>query len=422
MRHWLGDRGRPSRLALSETERRGTLARRVLATATPWLASIAALVSFTASAGQHLGGSALIDIVRERHQPVPQTDDRYVLASLFHSPLMRGELGPDRRREAAILPASHNFEAPAPVDPRRTEWPPRDDLKSHARDLAPQAFPRVNRSAKGDPWLGLRPGLSSWREPVSQPAAAIKAEDWADLLSSPSPVTLVISRFVHEPYDLATLGPAVLDQGRLAWPELDPDRRRRDLASEPDLPDPMHVPETELALLQMPAMEAATTRQAKAIRDPNGAKQVRRSRYAHVIPVATREREMKCLAEAVYFEARSEPEQGQIAVAQVVLNRARHENYPGSVCGVVYQNAHRYLGCQFTFACEGKRLRITEPESWRVAQRVAEAVVSGSAYLADVGAATHYHADYVRPHWARRLKRMEVVGRHTFYKLRPGQT
>jgi spore germination cell wall hydrolase CwlJ-like protein len=109
-------------------------------------------------------------------------------------------------------------------------------------------------------------------------------------------------------------------------------------------------------------------------------------------------------------------------VAQVVLNRARSGLYPSSVCGVVYQNRHKHLACQFTFACEGKSLRITDGESWRTATRVAQEVLEGRTYLADVGAATHYHADYVRPRWARKLKRMDTIGRHTFYKLRPGQT
>ena len=73
------------------------------------------------------------------------------------------------------------------------------------------------------------------------------------------------------------------------------------------------------------------------------------------------DRERKCLAEAVYFESRSEPEEGQAAVAQVVLNRATSGLYPASICGVVYQNRTHYKACQFSFACEGKSLRVTEP-------------------------------------------------------------
>lgn len=145
-------------------------------------------------------------------------------------------------------------------------------------------------------------------------------------------------------------------------------------------------------------------------------------RYADLIAPGNLEREQRCLAEAVYFEARSEPQEGQAAVAQVVLNRVRSGLYPNSVCGVVYQNRHRHLACQFTFACEGKSLRITENDAWDSARRVARDVMEGKTYLADVGGATHYHADYVRPYWARRLKKMDVIGRHVFYKLRPGQT
>ncbi|MFM8749848.1 cell wall hydrolase [Rhabdaerophilum sp.] len=136
----------------------------------------------------------------------------------------------------------------------------------------------------------------------------------------------------------------------------------------------------------------------------------------------TRRREMKCLAEAVYFEARSEPETGQAAVAQVVINRAKSGLYPTSICGVVYQNRHRYKACQFTFACEGKALVIREPDAWAVATRVAQEVLEGQIYLPAVGASTHYHADYVAPWWSRRLKRTDRIGRHIFYRLRPGQT
>ena len=133
-------------------------------------------------------------------------------------------------------------------------------------------------------------------------------------------------------------------------------------------------------------------------------------------------REKHCLAEAIYFEARGEPEEGQAAVAQVVLNRVSSGLYPSSICGVVFQNRSHYHACQFSFACEGRSLRITEPDAWATAKRIANEVTAGKTYLADVGAATHYHADYVRPYWAHRIKRMDVIGHHIFYKLRPGQT
>jgi len=144
--------------------------------------------------------------------------------------------------------------------------------------------------------------------------------------------------------------------------------------------------------------------------------------YADLIEPGDMNREQRCLAEAIYFEARSEPPAGQAAVAQVVLNRVKSGLYPDSVCGVVYQNRHRYLGCQFTFACEGKSLRITEPGPWKQAQRIAREVTFGRTYLPEVGAATHYHANYVRPYWSRAFKKTDRIGNHIFYKMRPGQT
>jgi Cell Wall Hydrolase len=134
-----------------------------------------------------------------------------------------------------------------------------------------------------------------------------------------------------------------------------------------------------------------------------------------LVGVVTSEKEMRCLAEAVYFEARSEPERGQAAVAQVVLNRVKSDAYPNTVCGVVYQNRHRHLACQFTFACEGKALRTDEAGPWSTAQRIARDVAEGRTYLPGVGNATHYHANYVRPWWARYMDRREKVGRHIFY-------
>jgi spore germination cell wall hydrolase CwlJ-like protein len=134
-----------------------------------------------------------------------------------------------------------------------------------------------------------------------------------------------------------------------------------------------------------------------------------------LVGVVKSEKELRCLAEAVYFEARSEPERGQAAVAQVVLNRVLHDAYPNTVCGVVYQNRHRYLACQFTFACEGKALRTDEAGPWATAQRIAKDVSEGRTYLPGVGNATHYHANYVRPWWARYMQRRERVGRHLFF-------
>lgn len=185
-------------------------------------------------------------------------------------------------------------------------------------------------------------------------------------------------------------------------------------------PAPMDATPMEIAAapvsLQSPRLDRGEVTILPKSDDPD------RPRYVDLIDPDNMNKEQRCLAEAVYFEARSEPLEGQAAVAQVILNRVKSGLYPSSICGVVYQNRHRHLACQFTFACEGKSLRIRDTESWDRATRVASAVLEGRTYLADVGGATHYHANYVRPSWSRRLKKMDVIGRHIFYKLKPGQT
>ncbi|MDR6954556.1 hypothetical protein J2X65_003930 [Ancylobacter sp. 3268] len=131
-----------------------------------------------------------------------------------------------------------------------------------------------------------------------------------------------------------------------------------------------------------------------------------------------RARAEKCLAEAVYFESRGEPERGQIAVAQVVMNRVFSGYYPADVCRAVYQNAHRKLACQFTFACDNVRDVVTEPQLWKQAQRIAADMLDGRLWDARVGRATHYHARSVRPFWIREMRKLDRIGEHTFYRPR----
>lgn len=126
--------------------------------------------------------------------------------------------------------------------------------------------------------------------------------------------------------------------------------------------------------------------------------------------------EQKCLAEAIYFEARSEPRKGQIAVAQVVLNRVKNPAYPDTICKVVYQNRDRYNECQFSFACDGKRDIIFDKAAYKRAQQIAGEVTSGAAWIDEVGTATHYHATYVRPNWASVFKKKAKIGMHVFYQ------
>jgi spore germination cell wall hydrolase CwlJ-like protein len=132
----------------------------------------------------------------------------------------------------------------------------------------------------------------------------------------------------------------------------------------------------------------------------------------------SRAKSVKCLTEVIYFESRGEVVRGQMAVAQVVLNRAFSGKYPNTVCGVVYQNAHRHLACQFTFACDGIADKVKEPDMWERAVVIANEMLDGKIWLPEVGKATHYHAHWVHPGWVREMNKLHRVGVHTFYRPR----
>ncbi|WGD29933.1 cell wall hydrolase [Ancylobacter sp. WKF20] len=131
-----------------------------------------------------------------------------------------------------------------------------------------------------------------------------------------------------------------------------------------------------------------------------------------------RERSEKCLAEAVYFESRGEPRRGQVAVAQVVINRVFSGYYPADICRAVYQNANRKLACQFTFACDNIKDVVTEPRLWKQAQEIAAEMLDGLVWDDKVGRATHYHAQSVRPNWLSEMRKLDRIGEHTFYRPR----
>jgi Cell Wall Hydrolase len=129
-----------------------------------------------------------------------------------------------------------------------------------------------------------------------------------------------------------------------------------------------------------------------------------------------RSRALQCLTAAVYYEAASEPDAGQQAVAQVVLNRVAHPSYPNTVCGVVYQGSERSTGCQFSFTCDGSLARKPSAFFWRRAEYVALAALAGYVY-SPVGLATHYHTIAVHPYWAPSLSYIGTIGAHRFYKF-----
>jgi spore germination cell wall hydrolase CwlJ-like protein len=134
------------------------------------------------------------------------------------------------------------------------------------------------------------------------------------------------------------------------------------------------------------------------------------------------ESELKCLAEAIYFEARGESVQGQLAVGRVVLNRVASGKYRDTICGVVYQGYGSRNHCQFSFACDDQPDTIAEPAKWHEIERYAawlfadeESLRASHQPLTAVAASTYYHADYVSPRWARRLVPTGHIGRHYFY-------
>jgi len=178
------------------------------------------------------------------------------------------------------------------------------------------------------------------------------------------------------------------------------------------------APQTETASLAganspMPAVASEQLAYARAVEPEAGS-------FSTTKPVEVSDKEKWCLATAIYFEARGESYRGQVAVAQVVMNRVKDRRYPDTICGVVFQNEHRRNACQFSFACDGIPETATERKPWELAQDIAERYLNGELYLAEVGNATHYHATYVRPAWAPRMEKVTQIGTHIFFRFKRG--
>ncbi len=250
------------------------------------------------------------------------------------------------------------------------------------------ASPVVNRSHRGDPFVSLRPGYEARARRAGEGDFSAQSTSLAGGALAPARVAFTDGATPAAPlaFALASVSPSPTD-GRL-------------IVAGTKIPTPM-APGNQ-------SFVAANT----DLSDRPG--------YAGLIDPKDTARQMRCLADAIYFEARSEPEAGQAAVAQVVLNRVRSGIYPATVCGVVYQDRERPFACQFSFACEGKSLRVDEPTYWATATRIAEAVASGKTYDARLASAINYHAAYVRPFWAPTLRKLDRIGLHIFYAMRPG--
>lgn len=131
---------------------------------------------------------------------------------------------------------------------------------------------------------------------------------------------------------------------------------------------------------------------------------------------AERAQAVDCLATAALYEVGDDP-RGQRAVIQVILNRARAPGFPRTICGVVYQGFARTTGCQFSFTCDGSITRRTRHRGWSAARRTAKRALAGRVF-ADVGRATHYHADWMVPYWRDTMTKVAKVDTHLFYVRR----
>ncbi len=306
---------------------------------------------------------------------------------------------PDLRTDGLTIPAHSRLDASFPTRARLIQANyvvgAEEDLASLPDEIEPRyapkhmryADPTVNRAHKGDPFIALRPGFQA-KARASDAGFPSDSMSPAGAASAPARVAFTDGATPAWPLDLAlaSVSPGPTD-GRLAAPGAKfaapaPFDAQNFVAAKTDLSD--------------------------------------RPGYATLIDPKDRARQLRCLSEAVYFEARSEPEVGQAAVAEVVLNRVRSGIYPTTVCGVVYQDRERPFACQFSFACEGKSLRVEEPAAWATATRIAEGVADGKIFDKRFASAINYHAAYVRPFWAPTLKRLDRVGLHVFYAMRSG--
>ena len=171
--------------------------------------------------------------------------------------------------------------------------------------------------------------------------------------------------------------------------------------------------------IPLPAASSATPAQLAAAYVVPAVKPLTDSATAPLRHAQTAARELDCLTQAVYFEARGESATGQAAVAQVVLNRVRHPAFPKTVCGVIHQGANG-RGCQFSFACDGRAELAYERGAWTRARNVAARALAGTM-MPQVAGATHFHAAAIGPQWPGML-RVSQVGLHVFYRFAPRGT
>jgi len=138
--------------------------------------------------------------------------------------------------------------------------------------------------------------------------------------------------------------------------------------------------------------------------------------FLDVMDAPRANRQQECLAEALYFEARGEGIDGQIAVAEVILNRVDSARYPDTVCDVIYQGTGALHRCQFSYACDGRKEVIGEPRAYERVGKIAALMLEDDAPRSLTGGATHYHTKSVNPRWAKVYPRTVTIGYHHFYR------
>ncbi len=182
------------------------------------------------------------------------------------------------------------------------------------------------------------------------------------------------------------------------------DRQSADFAARLEQADSAPLGPTPASLVLRPTL------------GPEGSSFASRFKFA-AVGALSGARDLDCLTQAVYYEARGESDRGQAAVAQVVLNRLRHPAFPKTICAVVFQGAGQgRADCQFSFVCDGSMRQARDDEAWDKARRVAVRAMSG-ARLAEIGGATHFHASRLTEQWGDGLVRVAQVGLHVFYKF-----
>jgi spore germination cell wall hydrolase CwlJ-like protein len=323
-------------------------------------------------------------------------------------------------------------------------------------DRAPLQFPSVNRANKGDALVARR------RRPM--PPRALTPAELVPAFETEAPFTDIVATLEHgdavprfDRYDDYELPPSVdaasktpdidlpyvdlppVDYTKLPLPDsaegearlyfgIDPLAAPRAKISPwlpgqaPHVLAPPADPDIKLSALMAPRSGDAASKAGESIAGKGEVTGVGKRPMSPAermsLAGASRAKAEKCLANAVYFEARDEPVRAQIAVAQVVLNRAFSPFYPNNVCDVVYQNARCHLACQFTFACDGKPDVVTEPESWIRAKRIASDMLDGKLWMPEVAKSTHYHDDWAHPNWVREMRRIDKQGGLIFYRPR----